>query len=309
MDVVRAIHDAPHKEQTLTADHRDSPRRHSRMNYSEYLQLPELLSCQRLRSDEHDELLFVIIHQTTELWMKLCIHELRAVVRHMHADDLPPAFKMLSRVGRIQSHLTEAWETLATMTPADYLKFRHTLGTASGLQSYQYRLIEFLLGAKDAAMLELQRGTPEYGELAAAFAAPSLYDETLQLLARRGFAIPATVLERDSAPAVVANPAVEAAWLTIYHYVRALLGSLRAGRKARRRRVPFSEVALRTPQNGRTRHRFPPRNRRHGRRRLPRDAPRAGSSGTLHAADGDVTARVAPIPARRAHACFAGICG
>jgi tryptophan 2,3-dioxygenase len=189
------------------------------MNYSEYLQLPELLACQRLRSDEHDELLFVIIHQTTELWMKLCIHELRAVVQHVHAYDLPPAFKMLARVGRIQSHLTEAWETLATMTPADYLKFRHTLGTASGLQSYQYRLIEFLLGAKDAAMLELQRGTPEYDELAAALGTPSLYDETLQLLARRGFAIPSEVTARDWSRPYVANAAVEAAWLTIYHDV------------------------------------------------------------------------------------------
>jgi tryptophan 2,3-dioxygenase len=186
------------------------------MNYSEYLQLPELLACQQMRSGEHDELLFVIIHQTTELWMKLCIHELRAVITHVHADDLQPAFKMLARVGRIQSHLTEAWETLATMTPADYLKFRHTLGTASGLQSHQYRLIEFLLGAKDGALLETHRGTPEYDELAAALAAPSLYDETLQLLARRGFPIPAEVTARDWRLPYVANEAVEAAWLTIY---------------------------------------------------------------------------------------------
>jgi tryptophan 2,3-dioxygenase len=188
------------------------------MNYSEYLQLPELLACQRPLSDEHDELLFVIIHQTTELWMKLCIHELRAVVQHVHDDDLSPAFKMLSRIGRIQSHLTEAWETLATMTPADYLRFRHTLGTASGLQSHQYRLIEFLLGAKDPAMLELHRGEPaNYAELAAALQAPSLYDETLQLLARRGFAIPAAVTERDWTRPYVPSPEVEAVWLTIYH--------------------------------------------------------------------------------------------
>jgi len=187
------------------------------VNYSEYLQLPELLACQRLRSDEHDELLFVIIHQTTELWMKLCIHELRAVVRHVHADDLSPAFKMLARIGRIQSHLTEAWETLATMTPADYLRFRHTLGSASGLQSQQYRLIEFLLGAKDPAMLEMHRGEPGYDELAAAAAAPSLYDETLQLLARRGFDIPPEVTARDWHQPYVSNAMVEAAWLVIYH--------------------------------------------------------------------------------------------
>ncbi len=168
------------------------------MNYSEYLQLPELLACQEPLSGEHDELLFVIIHQTTELWMKLCIHELRAVVQHVHDDDLSPAFKMLSRVGRVQSHMTESWETLATMTPADYLRFRGTLGTSSGLQSHQYRLLEFLLGGKDAAMLEMHRDDPaHYADLQAALRAPSLYDETLQLLARRGFAIPAEALARD----------------------------------------------------------------------------------------------------------------
>jgi len=168
------------------------------MSYSEYLHLPELLALQQPLSAEHDELLFVVIHQTTELWMKLCIHELRAVVQHVHDGDLSPAFKMLARIGRIQSHLTEAWETLATMTPADYLRFRHTLGTASGLQSHQYRLIEFLLGAKDPAMLQLHRSDPaNYAELEAALNAPSLYDETLQLLARRGFDIPANVTERD----------------------------------------------------------------------------------------------------------------
>ena len=190
------------------------------MNYSEYLQLPALLACQKPLSAEHDELLFVIIHQTTELWMKLCIHELRAVVRHVHDDDLPPAFKMLSRIGRIQSHLTEAWETLATMTPADYLLFRHTLGTASGLQSHQYRLIEFLLGSKDPAMLRLHRTeAANYAELTAALQAPSLYDETLRLLARRGFDLPASAIERDWSRPYVADAAVEAVWLTIYHDV------------------------------------------------------------------------------------------
>ncbi len=188
------------------------------MNYSEYLQLPELLACQQPLSGEHDELLFVIIHQTTELWMKLCIHELRAVVQHVHDDDLSPAFKMLSRVGRIQSHMTESWETLATMTPADYLRFRGTLGTSSGLQSHQYRLLEFLLGGKDAAMLEMHRDDPaHYADLQAALRAPSLYDETLQLLARRGFAIPAEALARDWALPYVPSAEVEAVWLQIYH--------------------------------------------------------------------------------------------
>lgn len=187
------------------------------MNYSEYLRLPDLLACQEMRSGEHDEMLFVIIHQTTELWMKLCLHELRAVVRHVHAGDLSPAFKMLARIGRIQTHLTEAWETLATMTPADYMKFRGTLGTASGLQSFQYRTIEFLLGAKDPGMLELHRGEPGvYAELAATAHAPSLYDEALQLLSRRGFAIPDRVTDRDWAAPYAPSPEVEAAWLRIY---------------------------------------------------------------------------------------------
>jgi tryptophan 2,3-dioxygenase len=190
------------------------------MNYSEYLQLPELLACQPIRSAEHDEMLFVIIHQTTELWMKLCLHELRAVIRHVHDDVLPPAFKMLARMGRVQAHMTEAWETLATMTPADYLRFRDSLGSASGLQSHQYRLIEFLLGAKDAAMLELHRGEPaHFSELEAALSAPSLYDEALRLLARRGFAIPDDVVERPWSARYTAHPAVEAAWLEVYRDV------------------------------------------------------------------------------------------
>jgi tryptophan 2,3-dioxygenase len=190
------------------------------MNYDDYLQLTPLLACQQPLTAEHDELLFVIIHQTTELWMKLTIHELRAVVAHVHADDLSPAFKMLARVGRIQSHLTEAWETLATMTPADYLRFRDALGSSSGLQSYQYRWIEFLLGAKDAAKAEIYREQPdEYAILSESLQAPSLYDETLQLLARRGFAIPEAALERDWSKAYEASPAVEAAWLVIYHDV------------------------------------------------------------------------------------------
>jgi tryptophan 2,3-dioxygenase len=191
------------------------------LNYDDYLQLMPLLACQQPLTQEHDELLFVIIHQTTELWMKLTIHELRAVVQHVHDDDLSPAFKMLARVSRIQSHLTQAWETLATMTPADYLRFRDALGSSSGLQSYQYRIIEFLLGAKDAAKLAIYRDEPEqYAELRETLHAPSLYDETLQLLQRRGFAIPETSAHRaDWTLPYQADPRVEAAWLVIYHDV------------------------------------------------------------------------------------------
>ena len=190
------------------------------MTYDDYLQLAPLLACQKPLTQEHDELLFVIIHQTTELWMKLTLHELRAVVAHVHDDDLSPASKMLARIGRIQSHLTEGWQTLATMTPADYLRFRDALGSSSGLQSYQYRLIEFLLGAKDAAKLEIYRDDPvHYGELKAVLEAPSLYDEALQLLKRRGFDIPGEILNRDRTTPHVADERVEAAWLAIYHDV------------------------------------------------------------------------------------------
>ena len=191
------------------------------MNYDEYLQLEPLLACQKPLTSEHDELLFVVIHQTTELWMKLTIHELRAVVRHVHDDDLPPAFKMLARVSRIQANLTQSWETLATMTPSDYLRFRGSLGSSSGLQSHQYRTIEFLLGAKNAKKIEIYRDEPEhYAELNAVMHAPSLYDETLQLLQRRGFDIPDSSAHRvDWTQPYVAEPAVEAAWLKIYHDV------------------------------------------------------------------------------------------
>lgn len=188
------------------------------MTYDEYLNLTPLLACSQPLTQEHDELLFVIIHQTTELWMKLTLHELRAVIAHVHDDDLSPAFKMLARVGRIQSNMTEAWETLATMTPADYLRFRGSLGSSSGLQSYQYRTVEFLLGAKDPAKLEIYRSDPAtYAELKAALIAPSLYDETLQLLRRRGFALPDAVVTRDDwTQPYASNPAVEEAWLAIY---------------------------------------------------------------------------------------------
>ena len=190
------------------------------MTYGEYLRLPELLDCQQPLTNEHDELLFVIIHQTSELWMKLCLHELRAVIRQIRKNDLSPAFKMLARVGHVQMHLIQGWETLATMTPADYLQFRDALGSSSGLQSYQYRLMEFLLGAKDEAMLETYRSSNvQYAELEVALTAPSLYDETLRLLARRGFAIPAELLDRDWRLPYAANAAVEAAWIVVYRDV------------------------------------------------------------------------------------------
>ena len=187
------------------------------MDYGAYLQLPTLLGAQKPNSGEHDELLFIIVHQATELWLKLCIHELKSAIARIRDDDLEPAFKMLTRIARIQNHMIQAWEILATMTPFDYAQFRDSLGASSGFQSVQYRQFEFLLGAKKGQMLEVHRSDAvAFAALEAAIGAPSLYDETLRLLARRGFAIPADHLDRDWTEPYVADPAVEAAWISIY---------------------------------------------------------------------------------------------
>ncbi len=187
------------------------------MDYGDYLKLDVLLSAQAPLSDEHDELLFIVIHQATELWLKLAIHELKAATANIRADDLQPASKALSRVARIQANMIQAWEILATMTPADYAEFRDRLGSSSGFQSAQYRQLEFLLGAKDARHLQSHpEGSPTRLGLKALLSAPSLYDEALRLLARRGFVIPTDHLERDWTQPYEANPEVEAAWLEVY---------------------------------------------------------------------------------------------
>ena len=187
------------------------------MNYGDYLSLDRLLSSQKPVSSEHDEQLFIIIHQATELWMKLILHELHAAVACIRADDLAPAFKMLARVARIQSQLIQSWSVLSTMTPADYLRFRDQLGLSSGFQSYQYREIEFLLGNKKPALLAPHRHQREiHDRLEAVLKAPSLYDEVLLLLARHGFVIDETVTDRDWSLPYVASASVEAAWLQIY---------------------------------------------------------------------------------------------
>jgi tryptophan 2,3-dioxygenase len=189
----------------------------SRMSYGDYLRLDQLLSAQHPLSGEHDELLFIILHQVQELWMKLLNHELDLAMDCLRADALRPAFKALARISRIQQQLVGAWDVLSTMTPHDYLAFRPHLGSASGLQSWQYRLLEFRLGGKDAFMLKLHRHRPDiHAALEAAFRAPSLYDEALRLLARRGLPIPAEVLGRDVTAPYRPSPGVTAAWATIY---------------------------------------------------------------------------------------------
>lgn len=188
-----------------------------RMSYGDYLHLDTLLSAQRPLSDEPDELLFITIHQVQELWMKLLNSELDNAMAHIRTDALPPSFKCLARVSRIQMQLIQAWDVLATMTPADYLRFRPVLGSSSGFQSWQYRQIEFKLGAKNALMLKPHAHRSDiHGPLAATFNAPSLYDEALRLLARRGLPVPRDVLERDVTQPHRPDPRVEAVWETIY---------------------------------------------------------------------------------------------
>jgi tryptophan 2,3-dioxygenase len=187
------------------------------MSYGDYLQIDTILSAQKPLSPAHDELLFIIQHQTSELWMKLMLHELTAAIAHIAQDDLPPAFKMLARVSKIMEQLVHAWDVLATMTPPEYSAMRPYLGQSSGFQSFQYRCIEFSLGNKNAAMLKPHAHAPERLALVqAAYAAPSLYDEALRLLARRGIAVPASHLNRDWTQAYAADAGVEAAWLQVY---------------------------------------------------------------------------------------------
>jgi tryptophan 2,3-dioxygenase len=187
-------------------------------SYGEYLGLSKILSAQQPASYEHDEMLFIIIHQTSELWMKLCLHELTAALDQIRRDDLGPSFKMLSRVSRIQQQLVAAWDVLATMTPADYSAFRNQLGRASGFQSYQYRRLEFMLGNKNAATIVVHQRDPEaYASLKHALEVPSIYDESLRLLSRRGFEVPGEYLDRDFTQPYQASKQVAAAWLAVYH--------------------------------------------------------------------------------------------
>ena len=187
------------------------------MSYGDYLALDQLLAAQRPRSAQHNEMLFIIQHQTTELWLKLILHELGAARDRVRADDLQPAFKMLARVGRIMTQLIQAWDVLATLTPSEYTAFRGALGRASGFQSYQFRLIEFMLGNKQRAMIDPHRHRADLAAaLEAELAAPSFYDEAIRLLARRGVPISPTALDRDFGVPYVADPSVEAAWTAVY---------------------------------------------------------------------------------------------
>ncbi|AMA73158.1 MULTISPECIES: tryptophan 2,3-dioxygenase [Aneurinibacillus] len=192
----------------------------NRMTYGEYLKLDQILSSQICLSDHHDEMLFIIIHQVSELWMKLILHELRASIRQIEQDNLAPAFKMLARVSKIQSQIIYAWDVLSTLTPSEYMEFRDKLGQASGFQSYQYRMIEFALGYKSDHVLKIYEKAPELlKELKQAYEAPSIYDVAIKQLAKAGFDINSDLLERDYSKPYKGDPTVEAAWLAVYQEV------------------------------------------------------------------------------------------
>lgn len=187
------------------------------VTYASYLDLDRILAAQHPASEAHDELLFIIVHQASELWLKLCLHELTAARECIEADNLRPAFKMLARVARAQQQLIQSWDVLSTMTPHDYSAIRPHLGASSGFQSAQYRMMEFMLGGRDGKHVRLHKSNADWaGRLEAEAGRASLYDAAIRLLARRGFAIDQRVLTRDPAAAYAPDASVEAAWAAIY---------------------------------------------------------------------------------------------
>ncbi|MGH9811135.1 MAG: tryptophan 2,3-dioxygenase, partial [Terriglobia bacterium] len=187
------------------------------MTYARYLALDNLLSCQQPQSAEDDEMLFIVIHQTKELWLKQIIHELDVALRLVAGDRLIEVHKNLSRVSRIQAVMTLSWDVLSTMTPSDYTRFRHVLGPSSGFQSDQFRTVEFLLGLKDRAFLQYQEDRPEArAAMEKALNAPSLWDDAIAALSRAGFSLPPDLLDRDWSKPHQPNADVEAAFLTVY---------------------------------------------------------------------------------------------
>ena len=191
-----------------------------KMTYGDYLQLDTLLSSQKRLSDHHDEMLFIIIHHVSELWLKLIIHETQGAIEAIRRKDLQASFKMLARVSKIQTQIIQAWDVLSTLTPAEYMEFRERLGNASGFQSYQYRLVEFVLGYKTPFILKIYKKDPKvYEILQKAYKDPGLYDVSIQALSDNGFPINGAVLNRDFSKTYKKDESVEAAWLEVYKNV------------------------------------------------------------------------------------------
>lgn len=190
------------------------------MSYGDYLHLDKILSSQHRLSNHHDEMLFIVIHQASELWMKLILHEVTAAIQCIRANNLEPSFKMLSRVSRIQQQLIQSWSVLSTLTPAEYMEFRDKLGQSSGFQSYQNRLIEFALGNKNVHTLSVyQHDEDLYQKMQTALHEPSIYDAAIHALMKRGLPIDQEVLQRDCSQPYEPNASVEDAWLTVYRNV------------------------------------------------------------------------------------------
>jgi tryptophan 2,3-dioxygenase len=187
------------------------------MSYGDYLSLEKILSAQQPQSDQHDEMLFIVIHQASELWLKLAGHEITAAVTMLKQGEFGPAFKVISRVKQIFIQLTQSWNILSTLTPVDYLKFRDSLGHSSGFQSYGYRKMEFLLGNKNQELIKVHVSNPAvHEELTAISNAPSIYDEIIKIMANSGFEIDANMLERDFNQPYESNESVLNAWLEVY---------------------------------------------------------------------------------------------
>lgn len=190
------------------------------MTYGEYLKLENILSNQNRLSDHHDEMLFIIIHQTSELWMKLILHEMNSAIESIQNDDLSSSFKRLARVSRIQAQIIQSWDVLSTLTPSEYIEFRDSLGQASGFQSYQYRMIEFALGYKTNHILKIYEKDQElHSQLKMAFEAPSIYDVSIKALAKVGFEINPEILSRDYSTPYKEDESVRKAWIEVYRNV------------------------------------------------------------------------------------------
>ena len=240
------------------------------LSYGQYLNLDKLLAAQHPLSYQHDEMLFIVIHQVSELWMKLCLHELTATVDCVRRDDLGPTFKMLTRVSTIQQQLLQAWDVLATVTPYDYSAFRNSLGRSSGFQSAQYRMLEFLIGNKNADTIEVFRADPPtYELLERALRSPSLYDEVLRLLSRRGLDVPPEAIDRDFRQPYQASKQVGGGVAQRLPQFGQGLGFVRAGGAPGRPRLQVPIVAIRPCEDGRAHHRLQARHRRHQRGVLP----------------------------------------
>lgn len=204
-------HDVFKDEEKIHTDFKD------KMTYSDYLGLDTLLASQNPLSDHHDEVLFITVHQVSEIWMTLILHEVDSAISDIQSDHLSSSFKKLARVSQIQDQLKNVWDVLATLTPSEYVEFRDQLGNASGFQSYQNRLIEFALGYKTEHVLKIYENEPAIHDvLQEAHAAPSLYDVSIQALARAGLPIDEAVLNRDVSLTYQSNESVKQAWITVY---------------------------------------------------------------------------------------------